>query len=224
MDQNTELIIALFLIAIAVLMQAAAMLGIWLSVRKIHALTVDTKQRVDPLVDSTVEIVSNAREPLRTIIENLVETTKTVRQRTTDVDALVADVVDKSRTHVARMDQVLRDRTTSVDALVVDVVDRSRAQVSHIDQILSDQTANLDSLLTESIERSRAQVQRLDHLVSDLILKVETTSELMQRGALAPINEVSAVVKGVRAGLQFFFSRQRANGTETGGQDEQLFI
>ena len=230
------------------------MLGMWLTVRKMRAMTLETKQRVDPLLQSAVEIVSNAREPLRTIIENLSETTKMVRQRTTEVDVLVADVVDKSKTHITRIDQMLgertteavnalvadfvektrgevsqidellRHRTTDVDALVGDLVEKSRTQVSRADQILRDQMGSLDSMMSDGIQNSRAQLERLDHLVSDVVRKIETTSELMQRGALAPITEVSAVVKGVRAGLQFFFSRQKTNGAETGGQDEQLFI
>ena len=101
MEHNAGLTIALILVAVAVLMQAGAMIGIWLAVRKIpgqvEAVRTDVKQRLDPLVESVTEIVSNAREPLRTITSNLADISKMLRERTTDVDALVAELVDKSR-------------------------------------------------------------------------------------------------------------------------------
>jgi ABC-type transporter Mla subunit MlaD len=165
MEQST-----LILVALAVLMQAGAMIGIWLAVRKIpgqvEAVRTDVKQRLDPLAQAVTEIVSNAREPLRTITTNLADISKMLRERTTDVDGLVAELVDKSR----------------------------------------------------------AQVIRVDQMVSDLVKKVETTSEAVERGVLAPIQEVSAVIKGMRAGLEFLFSRRRTTSVSEAAQDEQLFI
>jgi ABC-type transporter Mla subunit MlaD len=170
MEQNAGLTIALILIALAVLMQAGAMIGLWLAIRKIpaqiEAVRADLKQRLDPLAQSVTEIVSDAREPLRTITTNLADISKMLRERTTDVDALVAELVDKSR-----------------------------AQVMHVDQ-----------------------------MVSDLVKKVETTSDAVQRGVLVPLQEVSAVIKGMRAGLEFLFSRRRTTSVSEAAQDEQLFI
>jgi hypothetical protein len=53
---------------------------------------------------------------------------------------------------------------------------------------------------------------------------VETTADVVQRNVLAPIQEISAVVKGVRSGLEFLFSRRRAPSVSEATQDEQLFI
>ena len=170
MEHNAGLTIALILVALAVLMQAGAMIGIWLAMRKIstqiEAVRAEVMQRLDPLAQSVTEIVNNAREPLRTITSNLADISKMLRERTTDVDALVAELVDKSRLQVIRVDQ----------------------------------------------------------MVSDLIQKVETTSDAMQRSVLAPMQEVSAVIAGMRAGLEFLFSRRRTTSVSEAAQDEQLFI
>lgn len=170
MEQNTALSVALILVAVAVLMQAAAMLGIWLTIRKlsdqVESVRADIKQRLDPLSQSVLEIVTGCREPLRTI---------------------TADFAAISRT--------LRDRTTQVDAVAAELVDRSRLQVIRVDQ-----------------------------MVSDLVKKVETTAEAVQRGVLTPIQEVSAVLKGVQAGLGFLFSHRRVTNVSEATQDEQLFI
>ena len=170
MPHENLLIVILFLVAIAVLMQAAAMTGMWLSVRKIpgqiESIRNDVKQRIDPLSQSVTEIVTNSREPIRTISTNLSEISRIIRERAGHVDSTVAELVD----------------------------------------------------------RSRLQVIRVDQMVSDLVERVETTSEAVQQNVLRPIQEVAAVVKGVRTGLEFLFARRRSSGMSDVPQDEQLFI
>ncbi len=170
MEQSTGLTIALILVALAVLMQSGAMLGIFLALRKvpgqIEGLRADIKQRVDPLAQSALEIVNNSREPLRTITANLAE----------------------------------------------------------ISRILRNRTSNADEVAAELLEKSRSQIVHVDRVVTDLVARVETTADAVQKGVLAPIQEVSAVVKGVRSGLEFLFSRRRVTNVSEATQDEQLFI
>jgi hypothetical protein len=170
MANDTALTVVLILVAVAVLMQAAAMIGIWLSMKSLHrelqGVRADVKQRLDPLTQSVGEILANSREPVRAITTNLAEISRMLRDRTDHVDGMVADLVDKSRLQIIRVDQ----------------------------------------------------------MVSDLVLKVETTADVVQRNVLAPIQEVSAVIKGVRSGLEFLFSRRRVPSVSEATQDEQLFI
>ena len=170
MGNDSTLIVVLVLVAVAVLMQAGAMVGIWISIKKIHleiqAVRADVKQRLDPLTQSVGEILTSSREPVRTIAQNLSEISRIMRNRTSHVDEAVADMVDKSR----------------------------------------------------------LQVARIDAMVADLVGRVETTADVVQQKVLVPLNEVSAVVKGVRTGLEFFFSRRHQTNVREATQDEQLFI
>lgn len=170
MANDTALTVVLILVAVAVLMQAGAMVGIWLAVKNIRSevqgVRADVKQRLDPLTQSIGEIVGNSREPVQVITKNLAE-----------------------------ISQMLRDRTSHVDEAVADLVDKSRLQVIRIDQ-----------------------------LVADLVRKVETTADTVQQSVLAPLQEAAAVIKGVRSGLEFLFSRRRSPSISETTQDEQLFI
>jgi len=170
MEQNTGLTVALILVAIAVLMQAGALLGLWLAIRKvpeqIESVRSDVKNRIDPLAQSVLEIVNNSREPLQTISANLAEISTILRERTASADRVAADLLDRSQT----------------------------------------------------------QIVRVDRMVTDLVERVETTADAVQKGVLGPISEVSAVVKGVRSGLEFLFSRRRVTNVSEATQDEQLFI
>jgi GTPase len=90
--------------------------------------------------------------------------------------------------------------------------------------MLRDRTNQVDRVVAEVVERTRLQIIRVDQVVSDLIQKVESTAEAIQRQIIAPIREVSAVVKGVRTGLEFLFSRRRSAKVPEATQDEQMFI
>lgn len=170
MGNDSTLTVVLVLVAIAVLMQAGAMVGIWLAIKNIRlevqSVRADVKQRLDPLTQSVGEILANSREPVRTISQNLSEISSILRRRTGHVDEAVADMVDKSR----------------------------------------------------------LQVARIDAMVADLVGRVETTADAVQQKVLVPLDEVSAVVKGVRTGLEFFFSRRHAGNVREATHDEQLFI
>ena len=170
MAQDIWLILILILVGLAVLMQAGAMVGIWLTVRKfpeqIEGIRADVKQRLDPLTQSVTEIVANSRDPLRTITTNLAEISQLLQTRSKDVDTMVADLVEKSR----------------------------------------------------------GQVQRLDQLVTGVVEKVENTATVVQRQVLVPVQEISAVIHGIRSGLEFLFARRRASSVTEATQDEQLFI
>lgn len=170
MDHDPKLAVILIFVVLAVLLQAAAMLGILLALlkmrREVEGLRVDVKQRLDPLAQAVAAILADAREPIRTITANLAE-----------------------------LSRVLRDRAAQVDRVVEDLV-----------------------------ERSRLQIIRVDQMAAELVTRVESTVEAVQRQVLKPIQEASAVLRGVRSGLEFLFSRRRnARGSET-TQDEQMFI
>jgi hypothetical protein len=170
MAQDTWLILILILVGLAVLMQAAAMLGIWLTIRKfpeqIEGIRADVKQRLDPLTQSVTEIVANSRDPLRAITTNLAEISELLQTRSKDVDAMVATLMEKSR----------------------------------------------------------VQIERLDQMVTGVVEKVESTATTVQRQVLVPVQELSAVIHGIRSGLEFLFSRRRTPSVTEATQDEQLFI
>ncbi len=170
MAHETVLTFFVIVAALAIVIQAGAMVGIWVATKNIRGevegIRADVKRRVDPLAESVAEILANSREPVRTITANLAEISRMLRDRTSHVDTVLADLVDKSRQQVIRVDQ----------------------------------------------------------MISVLMDKVETTAAAVERQVVVPIQEVAALIKGVRAGFEFLFSRRRSSGVAETTQDEQLFI
>ena len=85
------------------------------------------------------------------------------------------------------------------------------------------QVARLDGMLTDASKQARLQFIRLDQLLTDTIGRMEETSEAVRRTILTPVREVSALLAGLRASLDFLFRRNKA-GVERPTQDEELFI
>ena len=171
MEQNTGLTVALILVAIAVLMQAGAMLGIWLAIRKVPGQIESVR--------SDVKAAASTRWRNR--------------------------FWRSSTTRASPCGPLPRTWRRSAPSFATAL--RMPIEVA-----------------AELLDKSRAQIVRVDQMVTDLVEKVETTADAVQKGVLGPIQEVSAVVKGVRSGLEFLFSRRRVTNVSEATQDEQLFI
>jgi ABC-type transporter Mla subunit MlaD len=119
MDHDNVLIFFSAVVTLAVLLQAGAMVGMWLAIRKIPSrldgIRSDFKQRIDPLTQSITEIVTNTRVPLHTITSNLVAITETLRERSIQVDTVVEDLVEKSRIQIVRTDQLMANLVDKVE-------------------------------------------------------------------------------------------------------------
>jgi hypothetical protein len=152
MEQNTGLTVALILVAIAVLMQAWAMLGIWLAVRKvpgqIETVRSDVKQRIDPLAQSVLEIVNNSREPLRTISANLAEISNMLRNRTSNADQVAAELLDKSRTQIVRVDKMVTELVEKVETTADAVQKGVLGPISEVSAVVKGVRSGLEFLFS----------------------------------------------------------------------------
>lgn len=146
--------------ALAVILQAGLLFGMYLAMRKtttrLESLAAEVKTKALPAIDTAQSLLTDIRPKVQAIAENLAETTATVRGQVQRVDATVNDVVD----------------------------------------------------------RARLQVIRADELLSRTLDKVEATSEAVHRTVVSPVRQVSGLVRGVTAGIEFLVAgRGRKNGS-----------
>lgn len=142
---------------------------------------------------------------------------------------------------VSRLTQEITEARLSFDRakepLMSDVkalLNQSIELVSHLNRISEDfyrisstarmQIEKVDGVVTEAADRARQHVQRLDAIVGDAIEKVEHTSRVIQDNILEPVRQVSAVIKGVRTGLEFLTSKRQPAPVDKATQDEAMFI
>ena len=96
--------------ALAVVMQAALLLGLVLTCRRLLAVSMrieaDFKQHVNPMLESVRGITAAVREPINAVLVNLTEITGLVRRRAVTADAVAAELLERARVDVARLDDL----------------------------------------------------------------------------------------------------------------------
>lgn len=88
---------------------------------------------------------------------------------------------------------------------------------------LSVRSKEVDSLVGDLMDLGREQASKIDYVVADTVQKFEETTSTIQKDLLRPAVEISAFVKGIRAGLEALFSRPPKAQKKAVG-DDQLFI
>jgi transcriptional accessory protein Tex/SPT6 len=83
--------------------------------KEVREVRADVKQRMDPLAQSLTEILSNSREPARTIMGNLADISRIARDRTIRMDQLAEDLADRTRLQVVRVDQLVTSLVDKVE-------------------------------------------------------------------------------------------------------------
>jgi SMC interacting uncharacterized protein involved in chromosome segregation len=177
------------LTGIAVLLQAGLLLGMYLTMRK-------TSARLEELATTVKDKALPAIESAQTAIESAKVTL-----------ASVQEIVAEYRPKVKVIIENVEETTSSI-----------RAQVDRANAVVND-----------AVDRARLQIIRSDEMLTRTLDKVEQTSDAVTRTVVSPVKQVSGIIQGVTAGVEFLFgSRSRKNGRsrEPRGQvpQDEMFI
>ncbi len=116
----------------------------------------------------------------------------------------------------------------TTQALLVEVKPRVTDIVANAEQsarIARTQMERLDATVSDIVDRTRLQVIRADELVNRTMDRVEETTEIVHRTVVSPIRQLSGLVQGVSAGLEFFLGRKRRQSRDgMGVPQDELFI
>jgi len=99
------------------------------------------------------------------------------------------------------------------------------ASMGEISTLVRNQMERLDATVSDVIDRSRLQVIRADELFSRTLDRIEQTTDLMHRTVVSPVRQLSGLVQGITAGVEFLIGarRRQRDGGVTVPQDE-MFI
>ena len=138
-----------------------------------------------------------------------------VRKTSGRVEALASEVTSKALPAIDTAQQLpVKPR---VEDIVVNAEQTARMARSQMER--------LDATVNDIVDRTRLQVIRADELVHRTMDKVEETTEIVHRTVVSPIRQLSGVVQGVSAGLEFFLGRKRRQPRDgMGVPQDELFI
>ncbi len=147
-------------IGVALLLQIGIMIAILLAVRKssarMQALAEEVQRRALPTLDAAQSLLTTTKPKIEELVANAAATSATIKSQVERLDATVSDVIDRTRLHVIRADELVTrtmDRVEETTDLVHHSVVSPVRQLAGLVQGL---TAGLGSLLGRRHTRNHA--------------------------------------------------------------------
>jgi hypothetical protein len=128
------------------------------------------------------------------------------------------ELQDRMGPILLRVSRILEDSEDRIHSIMSDA--------SEITRVARNQAQRIDRVMIETLDRVRAQVARADHVVSGTLEVIEETGSKFRSTVWAPIQQFSANLKGVKAGIDFVRTRGGRRNSESASvtEDEELFI
>ncbi|HTC43032.1 MAG TPA: hypothetical protein VK703_15760 [Candidatus Acidoferrales bacterium] len=120
-----------------------------------------------------------------------------------------------------RVNRILEDSEERISSVMGDTAEITR--------LARGQAQKVDRVFTEALERLRIQVIRADQILTGALEVVDEAGTKFRNTLWGPIRQASAVMKGIKVGLDMLRRQQnnkpeRDADADSVAQDEELFI
>jgi ElaB/YqjD/DUF883 family membrane-anchored ribosome-binding protein len=122
-----------------------------------------------------------------------------------------------------RIDPIL----TRTNRILEDSEDRIRSimgDAAEVTRVARSQAQKVDRVFTDAVERLRLQIIRADQILTGTLEVVEEAGSTIRDKVWDPINKASAILKGIKAGIDIMRGQRRPQPDAAATQDEELFI
>jgi hypothetical protein len=138
------------------------------------------------------------------------------RKTSAMVEALASELKEKVLPAAETVKSTLADIRPRLETLVENLSESStllRAQIQRVDATLND-----------VIDRARLQVIRADELVGRTLDRVEQTTDIVHKTVASPVRQISGLMQGVTAAVDFFFAGKRRSRNGVPAAQDEMFI
>lgn len=98
-------------------------------------------------------------------------------------------------------------------------------RAAEINEMMEARAHDLDRFVERVVDVGTRQANKVDEAVTDTVDKFRQTTDIVQQDVLKPIMEISSVIRGLKTGIDYLFSRRpSASGQATESSDEEMFI
>jgi hypothetical protein len=148
------------------------------------------------------------------LVAMLVQLRTAIQQLTCIANSLHVRI-DPILLRVNRILEDSEDRIASVMGDAAEIVRLARGSAQTVDRVF-----------TEAVERLRIQVIRADQILTGVLEAIEEAGSTFRRTLWDPLQKASALLKGLKVGLDFIRGHHYSHRTDTDStrQDEELFI
>ena len=143
---------------------------------------------------------------------------RTTRALSIRIDFLSKDLVRNFNAVAGEIGQAV----TTVKS-VAEGIHTLTGKLAATSDVVHRRVGEMDSFLKEMTDAARLEIARIQYAIDTASRQIEETFDLLNRGVLVPVKEVSAVLRGFRAGLDFIFRKPKGPSSAS-SQDEEMFI
>jgi methyl-accepting chemotaxis protein len=136
------------------------------------------------------------------------------RKTAAKVEAVAEEVKTKVLPTVELVHGTLVDMKPRIEIIV--------SNASESSTLIKAQVQRLDATITDIVDRTRLQVIRADELVNRTMDRVEDATEVVHRTVVSPVRQVSGLVHGITAALEFLRNGKRRDGATV--PHDEMFI
>jgi hypothetical protein len=116
-----------------------------------------------------------------------------------------------------RVNRILDDSEDRIKSIMSDA--------SEITRVARSQAQKVDRVFTDALERLRVQILRADTILTGTLEVIEDTGSQLKNTVWRPIQQASALLKGIKVGIDILRGNRKRVETETiVTEDEELFI
>lgn len=138
------------------------------------------------------------------------------RETSRQVTRMANELNTKVGPILVRANRILEDSQDRISSIVGDAAEITR--------IARGQAQRVDRVFSEAVERLRMQVIHADQILTGALEMIEETSSRVRKTLWGPVHEASALLKGLKVGLDFVRGQRRHPEPAPTTQDEELFI
>jgi len=131
------------------------------------------------------------------------------------MERFTSDLESRLSPILARVQILLEDTQPKISEMVADA--------AHVVYLARAQAQKVDRVFTEASDRLRGQLVRADRILTGALETVEDAGSKFSHNVWKPMQRVSAIVQGIRVGIDLLRSRRR-RPEEPLEQEEELFI
>ena len=143
----------------------------------------------------------------------------TTRQTMQKVEKTVTDLNAKAGPILTRVQILLDDTQPKISTMVTDA--------AHIVYLARGQAQKVDRVFTDAADRLRGQLNHVDRILTGTMEAVEDAGSQFRANFWQPVQRASALVQGIKVGLDLLRSRRAhssATRDDVSEQEEELFI
>ena len=128
-----------------------------------------------------------------------------MRKTSSRLESLAEEVKTKALPAIDSAQALLTEIRPKLQVIADNIADTTSA--------IRGQVQRVDATVNDVVDRARLQVIRADDLLSRTLDRVESTSEVVHRTVVSPFRQMSGLIQGVTAGIEFLMgARSRSNG------------